>query len=318
MPHSPAMNRAIIVSLAVVPLYAAAAFADQPAIAFKPVEDGLEIVVGDDVLATYIYRDDAIFRPYFTNVHAPGGVRVTRHHPPRTGIDSTDHATMHPGIWLAFGDVSGHDFWRNKARVEHVRFVESPQGGKGEGSFSVENRYIADGNTICTEICRHRFVASGGTCLLTYESEFTGEEEFYFGDQEELGLGVRVRNELRVKGGEGRIQNADGLVDEANVWGKQSDWCDYSGTVDGRRLGLLLMPSPQNFRQSWCHARDYGFMAANPFGRNAFTRGEKSRVPVEPGETFRLRYGVLVYSLPADEQMDLEQAYRKYVKLDAQ
>ena len=309
---------AALAVLTAATLYASAAPADQPTVHFEPIDGGLKILVGDDMLATYVYRDEEILRPYFTNVHAPGGVRVTRHHPPRTGIDSTDHATMHPGIWLAFGDVSGHDFWRNKARVEHVEFAERPASGAGHGSFTVKNRYVADGETVCTEVCRHRIVVQPDGWLLTYESQFTGEAEFYFGDQEELGLGVRMRAELRVKGGDGRIRNADGRVNEPNVWGKQSAWCDYSGVVDGRRVGLLLMPSPQNFRRSWFHARDYGFMAANPFGRNAFTREEKSRVPVKPGETFDLRYGVLVYASPADESPDLEQTYRDYVKLDAE
>ena len=26
------------------------------------------------------------------------------------GTDLTDHETMHPGVWLAFDDISGNDF----------------------------------------------------------------------------------------------------------------------------------------------------------------------------------------------------------------
>ena len=37
-------------------------------------------------------------------------------------------------------------------------------------------------------------------------------------------------------------------------------------------------------------------LVANPFGQNAFTKGEKSKVVVRKGETFRLRFGVLVRS----------------------
>ena len=49
-----------------------------------------------------------------TSGHPAG--EVTRTHPPGDG-DATDHATMHPGVWLAFGNISGEDFWRNKARI---------------------------------------------------------------------------------------------------------------------------------------------------------------------------------------------------------
>jgi hypothetical protein len=110
-----------------------------------------------------------------------------------------------------------------------------------------------------------------------------------------MGLGVRVATPISVKGG-GTITSSDGLKNERQVWGKPADWCDYRGKVDGRVAGVLLMPDPGNFRRSWFHARDYGLLVANPFGKNAFTRGEKSRVVVKKGETFRLRFGVLVYS----------------------
>jgi len=40
-----------------------------------------------------VYQDAEIQRPFFANVHVPGGVPVTRPHPPRAGIDAVDHAT---------------------------------------------------------------------------------------------------------------------------------------------------------------------------------------------------------------------------------
>ena len=70
------------------------------------------------------------------------------------------------------------------------------------------------------------------------------------------------------------------------------------------------MPHPENFRRSWFHARDYGLLVANPFGRNAFTGGEKSRIVVKEGETLRLRFGVLVSS----ERPDLDASYRDYLR----
>jgi hypothetical protein len=80
-------------------------------------DDRFVITHGGKPVATYVFRDEKILRPYFAQVHAPDGTQVTRHHPPRPGIDAVDHDTMHPGIWLAFGDIGGVDFWRNKGRV---------------------------------------------------------------------------------------------------------------------------------------------------------------------------------------------------------
>ncbi len=75
-------------------------------------EDRLVITWGPEPVAEYVFRDEKILRPYFANVHAPGGIPVTRTHPPDPDKDATDHADMHPGIWIGFGDVSGNDFWR--------------------------------------------------------------------------------------------------------------------------------------------------------------------------------------------------------------
>ena len=50
-------------------------------------------------------------------------------------------------------------------------------------------------------------------------------------------------------------------------------------------------------------------LAANPFGRNAFTGGEKSKVVVRKGETFRLRFGILVHS----GKVDVAAAYKDWL-----
>ncbi len=104
--------------------------------------------------------------------------------------------------------------------------------------------------------------------------------------------------------------DSEGRAGEAQVWGKQADWCSYAGEIGGKDVGVLLMPHPENFRRPWFHARDYGLLVANPFGRNAFTKGEASRIVVKEGEALRLRFGVLVYG----GKPDLDAAYRDYLK----
>lgn len=306
----------VIVTLFAQSVLAIAASADEPRITVDRRADRLRISIGGAVFADYVFRDDKTLRPYFTNVKAKGGVRVTRHHPPRPGKDSVDHATMHPGIWLAFGDISGADFWRNKARVEHVEFLKQPAVQNRRLTFTVRNRYRKGGRTVCVEDCTHTISAHRTGYLLTYDSRFHGEKALTFGDQEEMGLGVRVAAPLRVRGGNGRILNADGKVDEKAVRGTNAMWCDYSGTREGKRCGIVLMPHPGNFRKSWYHARNYGFVCANPFGRRALTGGAKSRVVVEPGSTLRLRFGVFIYAradsrpLPVKQINKLHRIYR--------
>jgi hypothetical protein len=284
-----------------------------PQVEFQREEGRLRITIAKQPFADYSQRDDKIARPFFCNVHAPGGIPVTRHHPPRPGKDAVDHDTMHPGIWLAFGDLGGQDYWRNKARVRPLKFLAEPKGGAGEGTFAVLNEYLTtDGKkVVARERCRIAIRVRPEGYLLLWDSTFEkGEAECVFGDQEEMGLGVRLATPLTVKAG-GRIVNSDGKKNEREAWGKQADWCDYSGVVDGKRAGLLLMPDPANFRRSWFHARDYGVLVANPFGRAAFTRGEKSRVVVEKGKPLRLRFGILAYST---SELDHSRAYKDFLE----
>jgi hypothetical protein len=298
-----------------------AAASEPPAIQFERKEDRLVIRAGDKPLAEFVLGDDKVQRPYFARVHTPSGIQATRNHPPKEGEDPTDHDTMHPGLWLAFGDLSGADFWRNKAGGVKTTISGEPRGEAGRGSFSINNDYFAavakeDDDPLCEETANFTIFVRPPGYLLRWESTFTGEREFTFGDQEEMGLGVRLASPLRVTGGNGRILDSEGRRNEKEVWGKQADWCDYRGEIEGRQVGIAVFPSPRNFRRSWFHARDYGYFATNPFGRNAFTGGEKSAVSVKPGEEFRLAYGVFIYDAAKDETVDLPAVYDEYVKLD--
>ena len=283
-----------LLAVAFVACTAAASRAGTP-VTFNRHEGSLSILAGGKPLAAYVWQDRDILRPYFARLHAPNGVQLTRNLPPIESQDPTDHATMHPGLWLAFSEISGADFWRNKATVTHVEFVEPPASMDGSVSFTVRNRYTSDGKVICEEICRIRVDSLPIGHLITWESRFSGSDDFYFGDQEEMGLGIRVASPIAVKNG-GELASSDGLKGEKQVWGKQADWCLYGGSIDGQSVGLLIMPDPGNFRRSWFHARDYGLLVANPFGANAFTKGPKSKIEVKKGETLRLRFGLLAYS----------------------
>jgi hypothetical protein len=284
-------------------LLSRSAFADSP-VTFERGESHLLIKINGSDFATYVWNDPSVKRPYFEHIRSPKGVQVTRSFPPVQGKDATDHATMHPGLWLAFGDISGADFWRNKGVVRHAGFIEDPVTDSQGGRFAVKNLYETDGKTICEEVCRiHLRVTRHGN-LIVWESKFTGSASFTFGDQEEMGLGIRVATDLSVTKG-GVITNSEGRKNEKQVWGRQADWCDYSG----RGKGIMLMPDPKNFRRSWFHARDYGLLVANPFGRQAFTKGEPSQVVVRKGETLTLRFGVLVH----DSELDCKAAYDEFL-----
>jgi hypothetical protein len=300
------------IALSVVPGISRADDAPEPpSVAFEERPDGLRIVVGGKPFASYQTRREDIPRPFLDHLRSPLGVQVTRNNPPVEEEDIADHPTFHPGLWLAFGDLSGADSWRNAQAVRVAGLVEPPRGGPGRGGFASRNEYLNEGRVIAEEVCRLTVLARPAGTLLIWDSEFfPTEEPLAFGDQEEMGLGIRVASPLAVANG-GRILDAEGRIDEAEVWGQQANWCSYSGRVDGKRAGLLLMPDPANPLGSWYHARDYGLLVANPFGRRAFTGRELSRVVVEQGETLRFRFGVLVF----DGEPEREGAYQDFLEV---
>jgi hypothetical protein len=148
---------------------------------------------------------------------------------------------------------------------------------------------------------------------LVWEPDFqAGDFGLNFGDQEEMGFGARVATPITEKNG-GVITSSSGLKTAKNTWGQPAEWCDYSGSVNGQRVGITLKADPANFRPSWWHNRDYGLMVANPFGRKAMNQGEPSRVVVKKGERLRLRFGALLHSAAAAQNLGVAAVYRDFV-----
>jgi hypothetical protein len=282
------------------------------------------ITVGGRQFATYVYRDEQIPRPFFANVYVPGGPKLTRNHPPLASQDDLDHGKpgeyFHPGIWLAFSDLNGNDYWRLKASVRHEGFVESPRGGAGQGTFVVRNSYRKQEDpdqVVCEEVCRYTISLRPVGVLLIGDSIFSSREHgLQFGDQEEMGLGVRVATPLAVKHG-GRMIDSAGRVNQREIWGREAAWCNYGGTIGNQQVGVMLIPDPANPWTSRFHARDYGFFAANPFGRQVFGETERHTTVLPRGESLRLRFGALFYANPAGTLPDRSRMFDDAVNLMA-
>lgn len=303
----------------------AGASPEQPAVSFKEYSGRLDILISGEFFASYIYDDAGIHRPYFCQVMASGAIPVTRTHPPDREADrgNDDHAIFHPGVWLAFGDLGGADFWRNKARVRHARFEQAPEGGH-RGTFTVMNIYETLDNppqVLCEEMCRYTFTAGLKARWLLAESRFRAMKPgITFGDQEEMGFGVRLATPLTVKHGNGILINALGGLNEDGTWGKQADWCAFSGLVEGYRAGVLLAASPDNFRKSWFHNRNYGLMVANPFGRKSMTAPKDNSVipdatPLPEGTTLFLGFALCAFRFDPGEEPDYPMLYNDFLRM---
>ena len=280
------------------PLATPAIAADTFGVEEQPGE--LVLSLNGQKIAAYVYADAEVLRPFFANVHTRSGTPVTRPHPPRTGIDADDHADMHPGIWLAFGDISGEDFWRNRGRIVHERFLEPPTVASGMLRFATRSGLLTAQSTRLATMDSHlRLRARPHGWAVDWTVLFSSEgDAIVFGDQEEMGFAARMATPLTEHNG-GRITSSSGLSSAAETWGQPAAWCDTSGRVDGRAVGITLIPDPANFRESWWHNRAYGVVVANPFGRAAMQQGEPSRVVVSAGKPLTLRFTAIIHEVDA-------------------
>jgi hypothetical protein len=119
-----------------------------------------------------------------------------------------------------------------------------------------------------------------------------------FGDSKDGTFGIRLRPILQEDKGNSHIVTADGLEGEKAAWGKPSNWCDYSGIIDGKPVGIAILDNPGNpgHPVRW-HVRAYGLFAANPFGLAVFTNNktQDGSKTLEPGQTLRYRYRVILH-----------------------
>jgi putative membrane-bound dehydrogenase-like protein len=274
-------------------------------------KDRLRISLDGKRIVDFVFRDDKILRPYFANARLADERQVTRTHPPLKGVDALDHDTMHPGIWLGFGDISGHDFWRNRAAMEHVRFVSEPQIADDRLTFSNECRLkTGSGQTIGSLTNAFTLLRRPSGWLLVWDATFHADQgPLVFGDQEEMGFGARVATPFTEKNG-GLIRSSAGKQTAKETWGQSARWCDYSGSGP-QAGGIMLMAGEKNFRESWWHNRDYGVFVANPFGREAMKQGAKSSVEIAKGQSLQLRFGALIHD---GQQIDLAGEYKGFLE----
>ena len=320
---------ALLVSL---PLVGARGLAeDSPAVEFEDREDRLIITLGGMPLAEYMKSgDDRTTRPFLRHLHAPTGEQVSRNNPPPEG-EPDDHGALHVGLSMGFGRMGEYDTWRLKNRVQFSEYVEQPTGGPGKGSFAVKNRFLKstskDAEAYCTSVDRYTFLVRPYGTLILLDVTFTADpDEIEFGDQEEMGLGIRVNapmnvaiNQTNRRGKNGRILNARGDKNQDLILKRNTkepvEWCDYAGWVNDRFVGVLMMGHPQNFSKPYWMARDYGLLVCSLFSSGDLGKGKASAMRVKQGETFRIQFGSYLHSTENEESLDLAAAYENYLSV---
>ena len=270
------------------------------------------------------YRVTGAPHVYFYPLLGPGGLPMTRNYPmvPDSKGEEHDHI-HHRSLWYSHGAVNGVDFWAESGKsgkIVHDKFLEI-KSGKDSGVIRSANKWIApSGEVVCTDERTFRIYARPENERL-FDFEITikaGDKPLVLGDTKEGSMAVRIAESMRLshgknKPGKGRIVQSTGVTNQ-ETWGKRAEWCDYSGPVQDKIVGIAIFDHPSNPRHpTWWHVRDYGLFAANPFGIHDFEKKPAGTgdLRVEAGKSVTFKYRFYVHE-GDEKQAKVEERYREY------
>lgn len=275
--------------------------------AVQITEKGSKVNVSIDgkPFATYNTGGD-LPKPFFSPVRAADGTIITR-----SLVDPEDHP-HHKGIWVAVDEVNTVDFWAEKGKIRNAG-VKVIKASGNPAVMKVTNQWLgADGKPIVTE---DTVISIYANRLMTYDITFTaGKKPVVFEDTKEGLFGIRLPNGMRERE-KGSVENNTGIKGTKANWGKPTAWIDYYGPLNNKVYGVTLMDSPQNYKKSRYHVRNYGLFTISPFGDHAYTNKKQpaDHKHLKAGEKMNLKYGIYIHN-GNTQQGKVAAAYQQFLK----
>jgi hypothetical protein len=311
----------------------------QAQVTITQTSEQVAVAINGKPFTVFVIGGANLNRPYLYPLRTASGKTVTRSFPAgQLPGETTDHP-HHAGLFYGHGDVNGFNYWAiqnvpaaeskpdaNMGRIVLDR-VLSVKSGKESGSVDAVFKWLKpDGQTLLTETRKMTFYAHPDLRIIDFEFDFAAIDKVVFRDTKEGTFAMRVATALEeppVKPGAkasgpartGKLTNANGGEREAGVWGKRSPWVDYSGELDGEKVGVLMMDHPGNPRHpTYWHSRGYGLHSINPFGVSDFLndKSQNGSLTLAPGEHVRFKYRVVVHQDASSARC--EELYKEYAR----
>lgn len=283
-------------------------------------KEGQIQVLIDGAPFTTLYFGPETMKPYLHPLRTADGTVITRRGPMEQVEGETKDHPHHQGLWFTHDDVNGINFWASTqtgpkhGKVELERIVRA-KGGSKSGVIEAEFRWVGPQGPVLLERRKMTFIDDPNNRIIDFDITLKpASGPVKFGDTKEGTFAIRLSDKLTEKSKGGLMTNAEGKSGMKQVWGKRSPWVDYSGTLDGKPVGVAIFDHPSNPKHpTYWHSRDYGLFAANVFGEHDFYN-DKTRdgsITLEPGKELRFRYRVVIHpGLTGDA--NLAAMYAKY------
>lgn len=239
-----------------------------------------EVWFGDEMFTAL--RSEGFAKPILYPVLAPGGQAMTRSYPMREVPGEANDHPHQKSLWFAHGQVNHADFWHEGPGMGTIEQESLRVVHRSADAVAVEttNRWAGPNDeTIVRDKRLLNFEDHGDYRVLDFVVRLTAvDADAVFVDTKEGTMGIRTHPNLRLipdprRGVHevfGTAVNSEGHTG-GDVWGKRAAWVHYQAPIDGEVHGVAFFDSPGNLRHPthW-HARDYGLIAANPFGVHDF------------------------------------------------
>lgn len=217
------------------------------------------------------------------------GVNVLRGFPLEDVAGEAKDHPHHTGVYHAFGEVNGREYWSKTAIENRKASKEAGQvyariraeNAWGEDLVETQDVFVLNAGDDAVMDWTITLTAAAGDVVLGKDPKMSKEGSF----------AVRVRTELTRKGDAPEMMSdALGNKGEKAIRAAAAPWVDYTGEIGGKKLGVAVMDHPTSFRAptNW-HVRAYGLFAANPW----LVRGENK---LGKGESLTLRYRIYVHA----------------------
>lgn len=296
-------------------LVAAVAFVASPAVmAAESIQaatqgETIAITIDGKPFTTLNLRADQK-KPYFWPLLAEDGAVLTRVIDPK----EKEHP-HHRGLWLSVDEVNHAKHWVEREKIANRKATIVKASGN-EVQILLENEWLDNKET--------PVLKESTLWTLTKDRLITADitltplvEDVTIGDTKEGFFAVRIAQTMREDQG-GKLLTAHGEAKAKDAWGKTPPWIDYSGKVGDNIYGITLFDSPNNFRPSRYHVRDYGLFAISPFGEAAYQERASSGLSVNLHKSsfnkeLKLRYGVWIHNgtVSMDE---IEKVYDQFLE----
>ncbi len=282
------------------------------AVTLTRVGGRVHIEIDGQPYSDFFFGNDAP-KPYLYPLRSASGKIVTRHFPMEKVEGETTTDQHHRSMWLGFKLVNGYDYWENEFSYNNknagkavTRSIDLVKSGDNSGIIVATIVWLSPtGEPLIEEHRRMTIAVDGKLRIIDTDIQLRAIEKITFGDSKDGAFSVRVAESMSERKG-GLLTNSEGGRTMVQTWGKPARWVDYTGDVDGEKIGIVLFDHPESFHHParW-HVRDYGLLAVNPFGANAFDKTLPVQNSVlEPGQTMQLRYRVIVHPPMSREEID--------------